>query len=303
MSLRRTVPVAAAALTLVACPRPAERPVDDVATTWQQDAQQNFRQFQEAWNRGDAVALANMFTDDAVLMPPDGPRVAGRGAIQEFYEREFGATRMQQPGMQQPGMQQQPGAGPGAPEPAPPPVQTPGPGVPPAPGTPGTQPPGDQPPGAQPPASDAPGTQPQPGQHPGQPGAQQQPAIGQQPGTQQQPMPGAGRMMGNIEGFGAAGEWGWSDGRFRIDGGTAAAQPGPGTIPGQQPGAATAPGTGAAAGGGEMAFLSVARRGQDGVWRIHRLIWNRWTGGALEATGETGGPTMGTRPGTGTPGR
>jgi hypothetical protein len=299
MSPRRIVPVAAAALTLVACPRPTERPVGDVATTWEQDAQQNFRQFQEAWNRGDAVALANMFTDDAVLMPPDGQRVAGRAAIQEFYERELGATRMQQPGAQQ-----QPGAGPGAPEPAPPPVQTPGPGVPPAPGTPGTQPPGDQPPGAQPPASDAPGTQPQAGQQPGQqqpgqPGAQQQPAIGQQPGTQQQPIPGAGRMMGNIGGFGAAGEWGWSDGRLRIDGGTTAAQRGTGTAPGRQPGAVTAPGTGAVASAGEMAFVSVARRGQDGVWRIHRLIWNRTTGGALEATGETGGPILGT----GAPGR
>jgi ketosteroid isomerase-like protein len=277
MRSTRAVPVVVMAMILTACPRPAEQQAVAPAT-WQQDAQDGFQQLQDAYNRGDAVALANLFTDNAVLMPPDGPRVAGRNAIQEFYQREFAAPAMQQPAGaagQQPGTPQAspqvPPQGAGAPQ-APDPVPAPAPGVPPAPGTPGAQPPGDQPPGAQPPASDVPGTL-------QQPGAQQQPQVGQQPGMQQQPMPGMTRLTGSIESSAAVGEWGWTSGDLQMNGGTAGAV--------------------------DMKFVAVSRQGGDGVWRIHRLIWNRSTGGTLDAagTGTTGGPTLGTQPGTGAPGR
>jgi ketosteroid isomerase-like protein len=266
MRLMRMVPLALMAVTTTACPRPAEQQAV-APTTWQQEAEQTFQHFQNAYTRGDAAAMDTLFTDDAVLMPPDGPRAMGRGAIRQYYEREFAAPVMQQPA--------------GAPDDrrpgarlAPEPVPAPGPGVPPAPGTPGTQPPGDQPPGAQPPASDVGGTQPRPDtqQQPDtQPHGigQQQPGAPQQPGVGQQPMPGRARVTGGIESAGAAGEWGWASGNLQISGDVAGSQ--------------------------EIEFLAVSRRGGDGVWRIHRLMWNRAAPagpgvGARPDTGITGGP-------------
>jgi uncharacterized protein (TIGR02246 family) len=40
---------------------------------------------------GDAKAIAALYTDDAVEMPPHEPMVKGRAAIQQYYEKEFGS--------------------------------------------------------------------------------------------------------------------------------------------------------------------------------------------------------------------
>jgi len=40
--------------------------------------------WEKAYNAGDAAAIAAMYWDDALLMPPDAPGVSGRAAIQEF---------------------------------------------------------------------------------------------------------------------------------------------------------------------------------------------------------------------------
>jgi ketosteroid isomerase-like protein len=248
MRLMRMVPLALVAVTTTACPRPAEQQAM-APTTWQQDAEQTFQHFQNAYTRGDAAAMDTLFTDDAVLAPPDGPRVMGRGAIRQYYEREFAAPVMQQPaaapGDRRPGAQL-----------APDPVPAPGAGVPPAPGTPATPPP----------ASDTGGRQPQPDPRQ-QPDTQQQRGIGQQPDAQQ-PMPGRARVTGGIESAGAAGEWGWASGNLQISGDVAGSQ--------------------------VIEFLAVSRQGADGVWRIHRLMWNR----AAPA-----GPGTGARPDTGMTGR
>jgi ketosteroid isomerase-like protein len=42
------------------------------------------RDFEAAVGRGDAAGLAALYTEDAVLMPPNHPAVNGRAAIQEF---------------------------------------------------------------------------------------------------------------------------------------------------------------------------------------------------------------------------
>jgi uncharacterized protein (TIGR02246 family) len=39
-----------------------------------------------AENAGDAAALAALFTDDAVLMPPDAPAASGKEAIQSYFQ-------------------------------------------------------------------------------------------------------------------------------------------------------------------------------------------------------------------------
>jgi uncharacterized protein (TIGR02246 family) len=45
-------------------------------------------QFDEAWNRHDPVALASMFTDDAVLINPSGRQARGRAEIEQLFRDE-----------------------------------------------------------------------------------------------------------------------------------------------------------------------------------------------------------------------
>jgi len=42
--------------------------------------------FAEAFNKGDAAALAAMYTDDAFVLPAGAPMVRGRDAIQSFWK-------------------------------------------------------------------------------------------------------------------------------------------------------------------------------------------------------------------------
>ncbi len=42
--------------------------------------------FVAAYNAGDAATVANLYTEDAVLLPPGGERVDGRAAIQAFWQ-------------------------------------------------------------------------------------------------------------------------------------------------------------------------------------------------------------------------
>lgn len=41
--------------------------------------------YTEAYNRGDAAAVAALFTEDAKLLPPDTTMVSGKQGIQAFY--------------------------------------------------------------------------------------------------------------------------------------------------------------------------------------------------------------------------
>ena len=42
----------------------------------------------------DAKAIADLYTDDAVEMPPNMPTVKGRAAIQQFYQKQFAAGKI-----------------------------------------------------------------------------------------------------------------------------------------------------------------------------------------------------------------
>ncbi|MGI8917512.1 MAG: YybH family protein [Pyrinomonadaceae bacterium] len=46
----------------------------------------NTRQFVEAFNKGDAAAVANLYTMDARLLPPNAEMVQGRANIQKFWQ-------------------------------------------------------------------------------------------------------------------------------------------------------------------------------------------------------------------------
>jgi len=49
--------------------------------------------FMEAYNAGDADAVANLYAEDAVLMPPGVPAVTGRAAIKEFIASDSAAVK------------------------------------------------------------------------------------------------------------------------------------------------------------------------------------------------------------------
>ena len=42
--------------------------------------------FSEAFDRGDAAAVAALYTEDAIVFPPDSEMVKGRQAIGEFWK-------------------------------------------------------------------------------------------------------------------------------------------------------------------------------------------------------------------------
>jgi uncharacterized protein (TIGR02246 family) len=47
----------------------------------------------KAYNGGDAKAVAALYADDAILMPPGAPRVKGRAAILEFFTKDIAASK------------------------------------------------------------------------------------------------------------------------------------------------------------------------------------------------------------------
>jgi uncharacterized protein (TIGR02246 family) len=51
-------------------------------------------QYTKASLAGDAKAIAALYTDDAVEMPPNEPPVKGRDAIQQYYEKQFKSGKM-----------------------------------------------------------------------------------------------------------------------------------------------------------------------------------------------------------------
>ena len=79
--------VSALALALAACtPAPQQEAVPEGPS--QAEVEAAVGQVREAYvaaqNAGDAAALAALFTDDAVLMPPNAPAVSGKEAIQSY---------------------------------------------------------------------------------------------------------------------------------------------------------------------------------------------------------------------------
>ncbi|MFQ5946580.1 MAG: YybH family protein [Anaerolineae bacterium] len=64
------------ALALLSCAKPEDvRQAIEAAST----------EFAEAFNRGDAAAVAALYTEDAKVLPPNSEMVDGKQAIQEFW--------------------------------------------------------------------------------------------------------------------------------------------------------------------------------------------------------------------------
>src|SRR6266536_3090828 len=46
----------------------------------------------KAYNGGDAKAVAALYAEDALLLPPGAPGVSGRAAIQAFFTKDIAAS-------------------------------------------------------------------------------------------------------------------------------------------------------------------------------------------------------------------
>ena len=81
----------ALAAGLSARPAPAAEPID----TAKEEAalQKNTEAFVEAFNKGDAKALAAFFTEDGDMIDQDGHQIKGRKAIEEVYTKLFADTK------------------------------------------------------------------------------------------------------------------------------------------------------------------------------------------------------------------
>ncbi len=85
-------------LFLAACtpaPEPAPEPEDTTEANLAALAATG-DQFLAAWNASDTAAFGSLFAEDAVQMPPDGPNIEGRQAIQEGFQAfhdEFAAQQ------------------------------------------------------------------------------------------------------------------------------------------------------------------------------------------------------------------
>jgi uncharacterized protein (TIGR02246 family) len=79
----RAVALASAAIFLMAAPSLAQQvPAEITAAN---------RRFEQALNRGDAAAVAAMYTEDATLLPPGAEMVTGRQAVQSFWHGAYGS--------------------------------------------------------------------------------------------------------------------------------------------------------------------------------------------------------------------
>jgi uncharacterized protein (TIGR02246 family) len=76
--MKRLVVLAALPMLLGADPghaQDAEAAIEEAASAWE-----------GAFNAGDGKAVAELYTEDAALLPPDAERVDGRAAIAEFWQ-------------------------------------------------------------------------------------------------------------------------------------------------------------------------------------------------------------------------
>lgn len=79
---------AVALLALTAC----QKPILDPAALME-EAKQSASAWATAYNAGDADAIAAMYSEDAVLMPPNAPAATGRDAIRTFLASDTAAAK------------------------------------------------------------------------------------------------------------------------------------------------------------------------------------------------------------------
>lgn len=87
MNILKSAAIVAASLVALAACQPK---VDTAAET------SAIQEINKAWgtgyNAGDADAVANLYTEDAMILPPGAPSVAGRAGIRDFIASDIAAS-------------------------------------------------------------------------------------------------------------------------------------------------------------------------------------------------------------------
>ncbi len=71
-------------LTYVACTSPQQETLD--LTQVRQAIEAGNLKFEEAFRQGDPTAVANLYTEDAVLLPPNSDMISGKMGIEAFWK-------------------------------------------------------------------------------------------------------------------------------------------------------------------------------------------------------------------------
>jgi ketosteroid isomerase-like protein len=74
--------------------QPAEDPEPFPSTALPPEFERVLRDYEQAWQAGDAAGLAALFTPDAFVLRPGHPPVRGRDAIEEAYRGAGGALSL-----------------------------------------------------------------------------------------------------------------------------------------------------------------------------------------------------------------
>ena len=90
-SLINIISIVTPSLLLVATLIGCNAPVETAKPATAEELSKMNRDFAAALNNKDAVAAANLYTEDATLLPPNEPPVTGRSNIQKYWEGAIGA--------------------------------------------------------------------------------------------------------------------------------------------------------------------------------------------------------------------
>ena len=91
VNILKVAAIAAAGLIALAGCKPSMNAVDTAAD--ESAIRDGSRAWATAYNAGDADGVANLYTEDAVLMPPGTPAKYGRAAIREFIVADSAAAK------------------------------------------------------------------------------------------------------------------------------------------------------------------------------------------------------------------
>ena len=81
----RALALAASAFLLSAAPSPAQQQQQRAPA----EIAEAHRRLEQAFNRGDAAAVAALYTEDATLLPPGADILSGRGAAQARWQAAY----------------------------------------------------------------------------------------------------------------------------------------------------------------------------------------------------------------------
>ena len=79
---------------LAAAPTAAGAQAADRAAGVRRAVEASNAEFVAAMKRGDAAALAALYTEDAIVLPPNSDMIRGRAAIRKFFADFLGSTKV-----------------------------------------------------------------------------------------------------------------------------------------------------------------------------------------------------------------